>query len=156
MRSLSKEESNSILLELADLLDTVEVKKFKYSTYIDGFTCCRTPKQPVKRALMDTNCGTVACAAGYSTLLPRMKDRLWFEGKAGEGAHLACPRSHKVGFGSVWTIAVAFTLTLDEAAYLFLPMNPRLDERFSRHYAPASHATPKEVALHIRNFVRER
>jgi hypothetical protein len=134
-KPVSRKTSAHRLLKLADFLDKLPRRKFDYRLYGEK-----------------TKCGTVACALGWATQMPEFR-RLglkakwvkdcWaefrlipvFYGEMGPGA--ACP---------------VFGLTEDEAWFLFMPA-ATLTADGDR--SPGGNATPKQVAKHIRRFVKE-
>lgn len=120
------------LLKLADFLDALPRKKFDYSTYGE------------ERA-----CGTVACALGWAPSLPfakkekasRVLDNDYFYDFAICGQYAG---PHEVS-------KHLFDLNPDEHRSLFVP-GP-IVEGYSGLW---ENATPKQVAKHIRKFVKEK
>lgn len=135
--------SNKRLLKLADFLEKLPRKRFDYSTWV-GSSWEGAP---------DLSCGTTACALGWAATMPEFR-RL--------GLRLEKPLDREVGYitnrkldalyPSVAAVAT-FGISEEEEQYLF--EGKATLEGFPD---PPSQwdATPKQVAAHIRRFVKQR
>ena len=129
------EETQSMLLELAALLDDLTPDRFDYSEWV-GEDWQGDP---------DLSCGTVACAAGHATTLPSYRARgLTLQRYGG-------PVVKVEGRTLNGTRAMAHVLGIadDDAAYLFMPSYYDAN----RHCSPPPNATAPEVAEHIRDWL---
>lgn len=118
------------LLKLADYLSELPRKKFDYGFYGE-----------------ERSCGTVACALGHACLMPqfqRLGARLIPDSYI---ATLLWPKMKDVPGSSEYDVSEQlFGLDATDHNHLFVPGASRL----------GSDATPKQVAKHIRKFVKER
>ena len=145
------------LLKLADFLDQLPPQKFDFDTIaVEG-------EKPHKEALKarTEHCGTTACAVGWMpAVFPRLtrwtRQPLW-----GGCMHIqVAPAGH----GRARNFKVAeqvFGLTEQEADWLFMPdayVDNGLmswEDGYKDVSSPCgSDATPKQVARHIRRFVK--
>lgn len=154
-----------LLERLADLLDTVEDERFDYDTPFWAHGDATRPGE----------CGTVACALGYATLIPETGLSLrrcsggwrdWQIGLFADGDTM--PGSIGLGSHAEWTTmlhdaAKAFGITFREAEALFSPSSGFrwggwLDGggymRGGNHIGgPDENASPREVAAWIRRLI---
>jgi hypothetical protein len=130
--------SNGRLLKLADFLDTLPRERFDYSTWV-GMDW---------KGAQNLSCGTKACALGWAATIPEFR-RL--------GLRLSPYREViNVKTGAEHSNAAAqhtFGLTESEARLLFEGVDMTEGEY---HIVLRSEATPKQVATHIRRFVKHR
>jgi hypothetical protein len=138
--SISRAVSNKRLLKLADFLEKLKPARFDYGEWV-GKTW---------QGGLDLSCGTTACALGWAAAMPEFR-RLGLR-------LIAYDPEHPEGGGTVRDIetgaedqdAAVRVFGLDSlgACELFLP-GPGGD-------FPKADATPKQVAKHIRRFVKDR
>lgn len=135
------------LFKLADFLDTLKPSRFRYDKWV-GDSWQR--KQ-------DLSCGTTACAMGWAATMPAFR-RLGLH-LFDDGIGVIAMRTK--GDGVLLGISVCtelFNIDAKEAEYLFIPLGDRfevtLDETCGM--GPSTEATAKQVARHIRRFVRFR
>lgn len=139
------------LLKLAEFLDTLPRQKFKFSTVADERG--KSMREALKAG--KTRCGTVGCALGWAPVVfPRLlrwvEVRKWFPDD--KAMYAVCHRSDtrtQVPASQMWpetraTAAAVFGLWEADVQFLFQPEDSGLGED----------ATPKQVARHIRQFVR--
>lgn len=120
------------LLKLADFLSELPRKRFYYGRWVgDNWG-----------GKQDLSCGTTACAFGWAATMPEFR-RL---GLCIAPGFLSGVVRLKDGGSSYSAAEKVFGLNPDEHDLLFLPAESGLGER----------ATPKQVAKHIREFVKER
>jgi hypothetical protein len=127
----------SRLLKLADFLEKLPRKRFCFQWFV-GLDW---------KGADDLSCGTTACALGWATTMPTFK-RLGLAIHKGQFVNLV--RLNKRG--GPWGAATRlFGISRSESEYLF---NPRGCPK--RPNCLSGDATPKQVAKHIRQFVREK
>ena len=130
------------LLKLASFLDALPPEKFNYRRWTYN------PKTREGISLDDLNvCGTTACALGWATSIKEFKDL---------GLSLDTTWYHPclISGGDKYAAGnKIFGLDTYEFEYLFYPCNPSLDHG-NLPDAPLGNATAKEVAEHIRNFIK--
>lgn len=142
------------LLRLADFLDTLPSYRFKFDQWV-GFDWKGAP---------DLSCGTTACALGWATTIPEFRELgliLVRENNGDSYPALKDSQSLRLmqeGYGSEWQcIATAaehiFGITAADTRRLFMPVYETREGRVGRLGPEAS---PKQVAEHIRKFVREK
>lgn len=123
---------------LADFLVTVSPKKFDFSQFASATN------------LGEPNCGTVGCALGWACTMPKFQNLGLRLAQTDERTiEPILPDADLEG----WTVAMyLFDLTTEDAQYLFIPMyrHPELG------FGEARSATPKQVAEHIREFIKVR
>ena len=125
------------LLKLADFLETVPRKRFDYMQWVgkdwDG-----------KSSL--NNCGTTACALGWATAIPSLR-RAGLRLKRRVPSNYVCLKEESPNYDSASRAAEkVFGLSFREFMWLFVPGDG--------HHKPSFKATPKQVARHIRRFVK--
>jgi hypothetical protein len=130
------------LLLLADFLEKLPRKRFYYGSWVGEDW----------KGKQDLSCGTTACALGWAATLPSLR-------RAGLELRMSKHQNGYVAFRgmrgnrfepghhqSLCAAAKVFAISLDDANQLFAaPYPSRLDDD----------ATPKQVARHIRKFVKE-
>lgn len=121
------------LLFLADFLMSLPKEKFDYNIY-----------------MIDTECGTVACALGWAATLPKFNRLGLSVEKRAYGYELKDNLTGSVGASAAARI---FGLALDEVHFLFHPLASICDDDENEGRLGCD-ATTKEVAEHIRSFVK--
>lgn len=143
----------SRLLSLATFLEELPRKRFFYGTWVG----------PTWKGKSDLSCGTTACALGWATVLPefrRLGLRLDRDDSCITIVHNKRKKSiwDRLPFNSQPFLAgwQVFDLTKDEFDYLFTPREVRLPVSLDSACGegPLESATAKQVARHIRRFVR--
>lgn len=137
------EEAGAMLLELADFLDTLPEHRFDYRSWV-GWDW---------EGAEDLSCGTTACAAGWATTLPSFRARglrLYLDSS---GPWRGIPRVEGSELDGEEAMAEVLGISEVDAGYLFIP-----DYRHPEWGvgAPTDHATPQEVADHIRDYLELR
>jgi hypothetical protein len=104
----------------------------------------------------DLSCGTTACALGWATTIPELREAGLRLTKA-----ICCTivcivfgdqmGVHSPNDASISAAKAVFELTNREASFLFVPNV--LPSDFDKEDRPGSEATAKEVAAHIKAFV---
>ncbi len=148
------------LLKLVKLLKTVPDKQFDFGSWVGDDW----------KGKKDLSCGTTACALGWATTIPslRKKGLRLFRGKEDGKDHW--DSYGYVGLrGSLLDAAKApqeaareiFGLTSEEFGYLFTPgggigidLTDYTGKSNSLAYSPDEGASAKEIARHIKNFVK--
>ena len=135
------------LLKLVELLEKLPRKRFDYDHWVGSDW----------KGKPDLSCGTTACAFGWATTIPSFR-------KA--GLHLQSGYDYTdvifKGRRGFWAASEFFGLSEEEAENLFSPegsayyMIETPFETPSSYLkdAPGSDATPKQVAKHIRRFLK--
>lgn len=123
------------LLKLEDFLHALPRKKFDYSRWVgDEF----------KTGDNLRTCGTTACALGWATTIPafrRLGLCMWEDLDGVNSPGTSC------GGDSSFAVEKVFDLNYQEYELLFIPG--------ANEYEGLDHnATPKQVARHIRKFVK--
>jgi hypothetical protein len=97
-------------------------------------------------------CGTTVCAGGLATTIPEFRDLgLRLEMHQGAAALILDNSDHYCEGSSA--LAHLLSLTYEEAAFIFLPMEyPPNDCELTGH-SPNPDATARQMAAHIRRFV---
>lgn len=113
------------LLELANFLDTVPEDRFDFDCYVGGDW----------KGAQDLGCGTTACALGWACTMPSFRAL---------GARFNWRGVPTIDNCAPMEVAEQlFGVSYNEACFLFLPMSSGL----------GLHATAKQVAKHLRQFV---
>jgi hypothetical protein len=139
------------LLALAELLETLPRKRFDYSHWAGDEWKGKT----------DLSCGTSACALGWATTMPSLR-KLGLRLVKDLSGWVAVKLISKNGTFMNETEAAheVFGVSEQEFQYLFIPGDDDEDEDITlpelglNTYAPGENATPKQVAKHIRKFVK--
>jgi hypothetical protein len=97
----------------------------------------------------DLSCGTSACAAGIATTMKEFQDL---------GLNLVCiggSPTVQLDDGCCGTRALAsvFEIPYEDASYLFIPSSQDPD---SDSFSPATYASARDVAEHIRKYVEKK
>jgi len=137
------------LMMLVELLEKLPRKRFDYSTWV-GETWGGKP---------DLSCGTTACALGWATTIPCLRRAgLRLEHRGENQRQVTLPS----GESGEWAGAKVFDISDEEALFLFMPNvtgsverqdDGSYKERFTWS-SPPEKATPKQVAKHIRRFIK--
>lgn len=133
------------LLKLADFLDALPRQKFDFGTI------AHQNGKPMREALMagKESCGTVACAVGWMPVVfPR--GLKWDEKYAGSEEFPSVVLRQDPDVDNVLAAAAWFAISPYDADLLFVPGDA--DGGYS---GLKNEATPKQVARHIRKWVRE-
>lgn len=143
MTHVSVATSNRRLLKLADFLDTLPPERFNYAYWV-GHDWDGRP---------DLSCGTTACALGWATTMPTFR-RLGLR-LSGWGVPIlvGMDETRDQAFD---VASQVFGITPLESLFLFDFSVDGEDDEFHGRRSPGEDATAKEVAEHIRRFVRER
>lgn len=142
------------LLKLAKFLERLPKKRFDFGQWVGDDW----------KGKKDLSCGTTACALGWATAIPSFRKaglRLKSYGFTSypRGGYVTL-KGHDNSLSSEEAAAQVFGITENEATYLFNPdmdsqgLDDALAERLSLHDAPPSDASAKQVAKHIRRFVK--
>jgi hypothetical protein len=137
------------LLALAELLETLPRKRFDYGHWAGDEW----------KGEADLSCGTSACALGWATTMPSLR-KLGLRLVKDSSGWIAVKLLSKNGTYMNDTEAAheVFGVSEKEFQYLFIPsdkyVNITLPELGLNTYAPGENATPKQVAKHIRKFVK--
>lgn len=136
--------SRARLLKLADFLEKLPRKRFDYGRWV-GVDWDGKP---------DLSCGTTACALGWATTIPSFR-RLGLRLRKLGGTVSVVELENDDGQETHWSAAAmnVFGLDANEAFYLFLP---GFGLAGMKYHSPRHDATAKQVAKHIRRFVKER
>lgn len=142
------------LLKLAAFLDKVKRSRFYFGSWVGGDW----------KGAPDLSCGTTACALGWAASMPEFR-RLGLRIRFDDSIANEKWREHEVVLGQLpgyHAAARLFGLTVSEATFLFIPRecrpfrftsdrpsNPEVDL-----VSPGEDATPRQVATHIRRFVK--
>lgn len=152
---MNKAVSARRLLKLAIFLEALPRKRFDYSHWVgDDWQGAR-----------DLSCGTTGCALGWAATMPefrRLGLRLMCRKRWNGGLHgyadleALGPLDARGSTTDRSLIAAAsvFGLLATEARYVFLPEHSDCGGNLPD--APTGRATPKQVAAHIRRFVKAR
>lgn len=148
MKQASRKVGMARLLKLATFLTQLPPQKFDFGQI------AYENEKPMLQALKarKERCGTVACAIGWS---PAVFPRLVKWAKLYNGDHALCvvERTSTDTLGDSFSTAERlFALTFDESRYLFAPYRQREVDGNAKNLTDS--ATAKEVARHIRRFVR--
>lgn len=138
------------LLELAKFLRKLPAKRFNFATWVGEDW----------KGKKDLSCGTTACALGWAATIPSLR-------KAGlrlvKIPHnyvnaVVCMKDedHPNSMSPELASEKVFGLNSAEFEYLFVPGSSPPDEMSDLDDGPEDYATPKEVAKHIRMFVKAR
>ena len=152
---------NERLLKLADFLEQLPPKRFKYDEWVGEDW----------KGAKDLSCGTTGCALGWATTMPRFRRMgLVLSTKSIFGAE-AVPFDTKTGEAGAEASLRIFALNRREADYLFIPRDLTAPEwrvwhdNLIGYYGeailpasppPTAGASAKTVAKHIRQFVASR
>lgn len=142
------------LMNLASFLDTIPEKNFDYSSYVDNWD---------GKSQDLISCGSTACALGWAAMMPEIAalgvvlspsetvKGLGYVTFTGDKITPNCNQSLDVG-------RKVFDLTIEEFYFLFMPDHHMSfdDEEETSYCSPDENASAKEVANHIRLFVRNK
>lgn len=137
------------LLKLADHLDDVPRNKFDYNSYVGEDWGGKA----------NLSCGTTACALGWATTIPSFRrlglylnDNFDVDIKNYNGLN-----SDMWGSPAI-AASIIFGLKENEFEYLFIPRDRDLNRTPPefKGIKPGENATPKQVAKHIRQFVKRK
>lgn len=134
------------LLSLADFLQKLPKKRFNYNHWVGEDWGGKA----------DLSCGTTACALGWATTMPafrRLGLRLVNNEALGFGV-VTMKGSNFDDDSSTDAAHQVFGLDNREFEYLFTPEGDSLSEIGLTERGPGEDATAKEVARHIRSFVK--
>jgi hypothetical protein len=139
---MNRATSDRRLLKLADFLEALPRKRFNYDRWV-GMDW---------QGALDLSCGTTACALGWAATMPAFR-------RAGLILNRDCVGNevtlkHDPGTYPAAAAAEVFGLLEREAYFLFYPSYPSWSN--GERQSPDRNSTPKQVARHIRRFVRER
>lgn len=139
---MNKTVSRNRLLKLANFLDKLPRKRFCYSTWVGADW----------EGNQDLSCGTTACALGWAATMPEFR-RLGLNLKSDNYFcnYVSLKKKNKEVAIDLDAASEVFGLGMVEAEYLFCPEHDDGDG----NYSPGDNATPKQVAKHIRKFVKE-
>lgn len=129
------------LLALADFLSTIPKKKFDFSSFANVVSVQELQKE----------CSSTGCALGWATAMPRFK-RLgltFSQGSFGQ-CQVVLPDPGRQALLNFEAASAIFGIDVREARYLFCPEDDCEDG------ALAADSSPKEVAKHIRKFVKSK
>jgi hypothetical protein len=132
--NITKEDarvSKARLLKLAKYLDSVPDDKFDYNKYATSVNL--------------RECGSLGCALGHATSIPEFRDLGLHLKKWPYGYRVVCGAASDASAGMV-----PFRLTCAQAHFLFLP-----NYFYGGDRAPDERASAKDVARHIRSFVKK-
>lgn len=136
------------LLKLADFLDKLPKNRFDYCTWVGDDW----------EGKKDLSCGTTACALGWATTIPAFRKLGLRMIRYNSGAGGVCLKKQEHNIidsydDFVYSLAAGkkiFGLDDIEFEYIFVPADYNFDKK------PGNNATPKQVAKHIRKFVKEK
>lgn len=169
MSTVSRRVSDDRLLALAKFLETkVKPQNFDFSSWVGQI--------PKDLKLTPTKCNTTACALGWATAMPRFSRLgLRISGEPGSSfGYVSCGQTEEETLGmddieiSFDSASRVFGVTDAEAQYLFAPENAapqslvghcetcECEIAKSLPDSPGETATAKDLAKHIRNFVKAR
>lgn len=146
--------SRNRLLKLADFLDKLPRERFDYGSWVGSDW----------KGKPDLSCGTTACALGWATTMPEFR-RLGLRLTKGRpdpsndvfdaNMCVTLKQSHARATldGSFKAASKVFGLSEEESEYLFAPNADHPYDDYGK-WSPGGEATPKEVARHIRRFVK--
>lgn len=134
--------STSRLLRLANFLDGVPRERFDYKTFVGDDW----------QGKQNLSCGTTACALGWAATMPFFRKlglRLEYANRYGASVVV---KNRPFNGSSLESAEFVFGITREQARYLFIP-----DEivSFTDVVSPSVYASAKEVARHIRRFVKK-
>ena len=138
-------ETRSMLLELADFLETLPSQRFNYGSWVGA------DWQGDKKL----SCGTTACAGGWATTLDSFRNRglqLYHAPQSSQPYVAAQSIAVDFMYGSSEAMAYVLDIPSEHAVYLFAPGMTSAEFGNS---SPDNHATAKEVAEHIRNYLQQ-
>lgn len=136
------------LLELVKLLQGLPRKRFDLSTWVGEDWQGRK----------DLSCGTTGCALGWATTIPMLKRaglRL-LPYSSGPGGYVGLFQDGcETHLSGEFAAEEVFGITYEEARYLFNgTILPPYEFRDKLKTGPEWEATPKQVAKHIKRFVK--
>lgn len=132
------------LLKLADFLKALPPQKFDYCSWVGSDW----------KGKQDLSCGTTGCALGWACAMPDfrrlgLKFRKIGNKRTGYTGFPMVPGKTQDGEGHAGHASrVVFGLSHDQHNLLFMP------KPYNPPTGPTGDATPKQVAAHIRKFVR--
>ena len=141
--------SRDRLLKLAEFLEALPRKRFDYGTFVgEGY-----------KGAQDLSCGTTACALGWAATMPAFRrlglhlelDKDYW-GTDDDGVELFDASPAVGGVTDTAAGQVIFLLTLRQSSFLFMPS---VQYGTPPRNAPECEATPKQVAKHIRRFIKD-
>lgn len=135
------------LLQLAELLENLPPERFDYSTWVGEDW----------KGKADLSCGTTGCALGWATTIPSLR-KAGLRMRAflsGNGGYVVLLRNGRKVAESEKAAEEVFGISNKEAIYLFNGTT-RPPEKFEDKLktSPDWDATPKQVAKHIKRFVK--
>lgn len=135
------------LEKLAGFLETLPKQKFDFGEI------AVERGLPMAEALAAgrKECGTVGCAIGW---MPAAFPQAMEWSRTCSTDTLPDVKSRTTGSTDFNAACEFFGLTRTEANHLFLPLGPLLDEDSSGNNGLGYDATPKQVARHIRRFLK--
>jgi hypothetical protein len=149
MKEVSPKVYKERLLELAKFLRHLPKTRFDYSSWVGNDW----------KGKKDLSCGTTACALGWATVVPSLRKAGLRMGKI-DNTYINAAVYLKGKAPSLDSPEQAgmevFGLTSDEFDYLFVPDSGVFLEELDldQEDGPDSSASAKEVAKHIRGFVK--
>lgn len=130
-----QEQTRSMLLELADLLDSLPDKRFDYKFWVTDW-----------QGQSDLSCGATACAGGWATTLPSFRARGLQLHPIWKVPYLTGDRYAE----SFTAMARVLEIAPRDAMALF---SPGIYDDTLDMVSPSGDATAKEVAQHIRDWI---
>jgi hypothetical protein len=131
---------NNRLIRLAKFLDTLPPERFDYGRFVgDGW-----------EGKQDLSCGTTACALGWAATMPEFRALGLRLVANGYGHDFVTNMWNDSAF---FAASELFETTLEQARYLFGGDVTLRVELHGLPYQPATSATPRQVADHLRAFV---
>lgn len=130
------------LLKLATFLEKLPRRRFDYGSWAGTDW----------KGSSDLSCGTTACALGWATTIPAFRrlglKLVWADDGPDEYPY---PRPVCHQHYSEEAATKVFNLNSEEARFLFLPLEVNSVQNWK---SPGNRASPKQVARHIRRFVK--
>ena len=135
------------LLKLADFLDELPKERFDYREWVDNNW----------NGKLDISCNSKACAFGWASTIKSFRKlglRLMKTQNFGYG-YICLAKEDGTTYGDEFVAGrVIFGLTEEETSFLFIPNHPYDLDDGNELCSPSDEATPKQVAKHIRKFVK--
>ena len=126
------------LLKLANFLEQLSRERFDYAHWVGGDW----------KGAIDLSCGTTACAGGWATTMPEFRRLGLFLNRFHDVALVG-----RTDHDPIYALSTVFKITDNQAFFLF---SPGAEISQFAWVAPSNTATPKQVAAHIRRFIRTR
>lgn len=142
-KPITQKQSDARLYALARLLEALPPERFYFGHWVGG----NYQGKP------DLSCGTTACALGWATTMKSLRKSGLRIGQPNMPFTLMTPYCCVDGRDGTPAAMYPLGLTHNEANYLFM-WNMRCDGHNKE--SPSKDATAKEVAAHIRQFVKRR